>query len=162
MFGVFINFPMRAVLSASHIPWADSEELSYQASVQRWKLVWCVQFVNFQSTEWAQLWVSPSAGGVLPSKNYAPLHSLWLLLPPQETSFPMRKSHLLTTCQGHLEQLHDNHTYFLLPLLPKCGLFLCSFISLQEMDVKRRSMKPTLLSAWGSVTFQHVKGSLAS
>lgn len=31
-----------------------------------------MQFVNLQSVEWAQLWVFPSAGGVLPFKNFVP------------------------------------------------------------------------------------------
>lgn len=39
MFGVFVNFPMHALPLALHIPGADTDELRYHASAQRWKLV---------------------------------------------------------------------------------------------------------------------------
>lgn len=157
MLGVFINSPMRAILLASHIPQAASDELSYQASAQRYKLVWCAQFVNFQLN-------MPSGGSPLQLEGSCllrtvPLDLLWLLSSPQETPFPMRKSHLLTTCQGHSEQLHDNHTYFLSHPSPTVAYFFVLSFRYEEMDAKKK-VNETHLALSLRVGFLTCKGKL--
>ena len=152
MFGVFINFPMHGILSLHTFP---------EQILMSWAIRQVLRGENWSgvlSYEFPVYWMGPaagpsSAGGVLPFKNHAPLHSLWLLSPPQETSFPMRKSRLLTTCQGHSEQLRGNHTHFLSPLVPTVGLFLCSFIQFQGNWCKKKANETHLISVWGLVMF---------
>lgn len=101
---VLMKFPMCAIQSASHILRTGTEELRNQASAQRWEFVPDTQCVNSQSREGTQLRVFSLAGGLFPFKNCVPFSLPWLLLPPQETSLPVGKSHSLVISQGKSEQ----------------------------------------------------------
>ena len=114
------------------------------------------------------LWIcsllnGPSYGSSLQQEGSCRLRTLfhlpWLLPPPQETSLPMGKSHLLTTSQRNPGQLYDNNTYSS-PILPQ--FWLIFFIHSKDTNVKGRSMKPILFSVWGLAMLSCIEGSLVS